>query len=200
MNMASEMYGKSTETLRKSDKSHIDFDFEAYDKEVNTLQREVRKKIFTHLSVSGTENLESGLILSHVADFTEQIGDHAKGIHELAKLHERKLECGGLEDLTLEVESAVTSIFKDVVVAFAESDENKASLLITRYRGGIAEKCNELIRRIIQANVSELDGPTAATLALYVRHLKRIAATSKDIATCMVNPFHRIGYKERLEV
>ena len=37
----------------------------------------------------------------------------------------------------------------------------------------------------------------AAAVVLYVRFLKRIGSHSRNIATSIVNPFHRIGYQEK---
>ena len=37
----------------------------------------------------------------------------------------------------------------------------------------------------------------AVTAALYLRYLKRVSAHLKNVATSVVNPFYRIGYKEK---
>jgi len=34
-------------------------------------------------------------------------------------------------------------------------------------------------------------------VSLYARFLKRIASHSRNIVTSVVNPFHRIGYREK---
>ena len=34
-------------------------------------------------------------------------------------------------------------------------------------------------------------------MALYLRYLKRVSAHIKNVATSVVNPYHRIGYREK---
>jgi phosphate uptake regulator len=43
----------------------------------------------------------------------------------------------------------------------------------------------------------KLDKPEAVTLALYVRYLKRVGAHLNNIASSIVNPFPRIGFKPK---
>jgi hypothetical protein len=50
---------------------------------------------------------------------------------------------------------------------------------------------------IVSERASDLSGPDAATVSLYARYLKRIAAHSRNVMTSIVNPFHRIGYREK---
>ena len=40
-------------------------------------------------------------------------------------------------------------------------------------------------------------GCPAATLAIYLRYLKRVSAHLKNVATSVVNPYHRIGFREK---
>ena len=37
----------------------------------------------------------------------------------------------------------------------------------------------------------------AVTVALYLRYLKRVSAHLKNVATSVVNPYHRIGFREK---
>jgi len=34
-------------------------------------------------------------------------------------------------------------------------------------------------------------------VALYMRYLKRVSAHLKNVATSVVNPYHRIGFREK---
>ena len=42
-----------------------------------------------------------------------------------------------------------------------------------------------------------IEVPDAVALALYMRYLKRVASHLMNAATGVVNPFHRIGYREK---
>ena len=52
---------------------------------------------------------------------------------------------------------------------------------------------------IVSGRAPDLSRPDAATVALFARYLKRIAAHSRNVMTSLVNPFHRIGYREKPE-
>ena len=54
------MYEASVDALRHSDTAEVKFDIYGADKDVNRSERDVRKKVMTHLVVSGGTNLASG--------------------------------------------------------------------------------------------------------------------------------------------
>jgi len=49
------MFKASIQSLRKSDSADIDIDIYAMDKKINEFERDVRRKIMTHLAVGGKE-------------------------------------------------------------------------------------------------------------------------------------------------
>ena len=81
-----EMFNESMNTLRNSDTADIPIDIYAMDKKINEFERDVRRKVMTHLAISGRENLGSGLILVSVVIDIERIGDYTKNIYDLAFL------------------------------------------------------------------------------------------------------------------
>ena len=78
----SQMFNESIKSLRNSDSSEIPIDIFEMDKKINAFEREVRRKIMTHLSISGNKDLGSGLILISVVIDIERIGDLATNIAE----------------------------------------------------------------------------------------------------------------------
>ncbi len=54
------------------------------------------------------------------------------------------------------------------------------------------------IERILLFSGKILQGSESktASLALYARYLKRIAAHLKNISTILINPFEAVGYKK----
>jgi len=52
----------------------------------------------------------------------------------------------------------------------------------------------------VPGRVTDLPSANAAAVARYTRFLKRIATHSRNIVACIVNPFHRTGYKEKPNV
>jgi len=96
-----------------------------------------------------------------------------------------------------EVESGVTQLFKDMIPTFKTHDEEKARQIMIGYKEGLSAACESITMDVVSGRVGDLSSADAAAVALYARYLKRIAAHSRNIVTSIVNPFHRIGYKEK---
>lgn len=191
------MFDASVDSLRKRDDGSIDIDIYALDKQVNAFERDVRRKVMTHLTVSGTKDLSSGLILVSVVIDIERIGDYAKNIYDLAKAHPRKLHGYDLENRICEVEQRAGSLFRDMVTCFKSNDIDKARTIMVSYKEQFSAFCDQIVDDLVSGKFNNIPADDAAALALYVRYLKRIAAHSRNLVSGLVNPFHRIGYKEK---
>jgi phosphate uptake regulator len=191
------MYVASVESLRKSDTAEMELDIYGLDKEVNRSERDVRKKVMKHLMLSGDTQLNSGLALVSVVIDIERIGDYTKNIYDLARSHPKRLQAGSLEDKLQKVEAHIAQIFASATRAFKEGDEDIARQVMEEYKEEISTDCDDMADDIITGKVSDLEAPEAAAVVLYARFLKRIGSHSRNIATSIVNPFHRIGYNEK---
>jgi phosphate uptake regulator len=194
------MYEASTRSLRQSNTGEIQLDVAATDKRINAYERDVRRKVMTHLAVSDTTaDLPSGLVLVTVVIDIERIGDYTKNIYELARAHPKRLDGGSLELRLHEVESGVTQVFQDMIPTFKTHDPAKAREIMIGYKEGLSAACESITMDIVAGKVKDLPSEDAAAVALYARYLKRIAAHSRNIVTSIVNPFHRIGYREKVD-
>lgn len=193
------MYEASVQSLRRSDNSEVEIDIYALDKQINSYERDVRRKVMTHLSVSGPADLTSGLVLVSVVIDIERIGDYAKNIYDLAKAHPARLRGGSVEPEIVELESNVTGIFRETVTAFKTNDVEKSRVIMNNYKDGLSAACDSIVNRVVAGEVTDLNPADASAVVLYVRYLKRIAGHSRNIITSVVNPFHRIGYREKLD-
>ena len=191
------MYDASVEALRHKDTAEVGLDIHSADKEVNRSERDVRKKVMTHLVVSGGTNLASGLSLVSVVVDIERIGDYTKNIYDLAVHHPLRLQGGPVEEKLQKVETAVTTDFKGMIEVFKDRDEDKARVIMNNYKEGLSDACEEISNSILSGSISGLDSSDATAVSLYARFLKRIASHSRNIVTSVVNPFHRIGYREK---
>ena len=191
------MYEASVDALRHSDTAEVKFDIYGADKDVNRSERDVRKKVMTHLVVSGGTNLASGLSLVSVVVDIERIGDYTKNIYDLAVHHPLRLQGGPVEEKLQKVETAVTTDFKGMIEVFKDRDEDKARVIMNNYKEGLSDACEEISNSILSGSISGLDSSDATAVSLYARFLKRIASHSRNIVTSVVNPFHRIGYREK---
>ncbi|MCC5790489.1 MAG: hypothetical protein JJT75_12710 [Opitutales bacterium] len=192
-----EMYQASVHSLREHEQGGFDIDVLQKDKEINRFEREVRQKVLTHLTVSGASDLQSGLVLVSIIIDIERIGDYAKNIYDLAEYHTARLDAGSLEERLGTVEKKTTEIFSSTVKAFQDHDVDLAREVMHWYKDSLSKECEEIIRHIIEGKAPDLNAPTATAVSLYARYLKRIGGHSRNIVTSVVNPFHRIGYKEK---
>ena len=191
------MFAESTKALRHSDSANLNFDIIAKDKMINKYQREVRRKVITHLTVAGNEqSLTAGLVLISIVIDVERIGDYTKNIHELAQSHPKRL-LGGIFEATLaKIEEEIDRRFTDAERAFRESDDELAREMMRKHRP-ITSECEAIINNIISEKDTSLAVHEAVPLALYVRFLKRISAHLTNIVSSVANPFPRIGFRDK---
>ena len=193
------MFEASVESLRQLDTAEIKVDIYALDKEINRSERDVRKKVMKHLLLSGDQQLPSGLALVSVVIDIERIGDYTKNIFDLARRHPKRLVAGSIEGKLQEIEKDTSSVFRKTIQAFRDGDEKLAREAMEEYKEEVSTDCEKMVDDLIVGEVEGLEGPEFAAVVLYLRYLKRIGSHSRNIASSIVNPFHRIGYREKKE-
>ena len=192
-----EMFNESINSLRHSDTAEIPIDIYKMDKQINEFERDVRKKVMTHLVVSGQKDLGSGLILVSVVIDIERIGDYTKNIYDLAVHHPEKLLCGANENEVIKIEVAAKDFLNQTIDAFKSQNIESARKLMQEYKTDISAASSEIVNSIISGSNDELSADKSSTLCLYLRYLKRISAHSRNLVSSIVNPFERIGYPEK---
>ena len=191
------MFNESIDSLRKSDTADIPIDIYAMDQKINAFERDVRRKIMTHLAISGREDLGSGLVMVSVVIDIERIGDYTKNIYDLAVNYPKRLEGGIYEAQLGEIEENTKNLFNQSVNAFKEQDIEVGRELMKNYKTEISVQCDEITNNLISGKSNEIDSAQGSTLALYARYLKRISAHSRNLISSIVNPVERIGYPEK---
>ena len=190
------MFKASIESLRKSDSADINIDIFSMDKKINAFERDVRRKVMTHLAIGGKEDIGSGLVRVSVVIDIERIGDYTKNIYDLAVNHSKKLNGGSVEERLAEIEKISFKLFEDTIDAFKNQDIEKARGLMGSYKENISIQSDAITNDIIAGKISDLDTGSASAVGLYARYLKRIAAHSRNLISSIVNPFEKIGYPE----
>ena len=196
LNDTSQMFSESVKSLRESNTGKMGVDIYAKDRMVNKYQREVRRKVLKHLAIAGGTNLIPGLILINIVIDIERIGDYTKNIMELAVAHPKRLRCGIYQEDIKRIEQGVTSIFEQIVTILKASDKKAARQLIGSHWWMI-KRCDEIVAGLIKAEDQTLSIADAVSTALYARYLKRIAAHLMNVTSSVVNPFERIGFREK---
>ena len=191
-----QMYEASQMTLRRSDTDELPFDIKKTDRKINKYEREVRRKVLTHLTLTGTHNLVPGLALVSIVIDVERIGDYTKNIYELATQHKRKLRAGQFEKKVQEIEAVIDDIFPTTIEVLKTQD-TKTARNVMQVEEATAKKSESIVSAMIQGKDESLSTADAVCVALYVRHLKRINAHLTNIASAIVNPFPRISFREK---
>ena len=195
LDMSYNMVRASVDSLRNRDDASVDIDIYETDKRINSFERDVRRKVMTHLSLGHTEDLSSGLMLVSIVIDIERIGDYSKNIYDLAVNHPARLKVGPLEDRLQAIEKAALASFESTVKDFKSGDPEQARRLMSTYKDEISGNCSEFVKSLVTSSV-ELPSAESAAAALYVRFLKRVSAHSRNLISSLVNPFDRIGYPE----
>ena len=191
------MYNASIASLRKSHTSDIDIDIYSMDISINKFERDIRRKILTHLSLGNTSDISAGLVLVSIVIDIERIGDYTKNIYDLAIHHPEKLVIDDVENRIIELENFTTDFFTNTIQSFKEDDTKAASLLMTSYKEKMSKQSDEIVNDIIANKIEGISAGDGAAISLYARYLKRIAAHSRNLISSIVNPFDRIGYPEK---
>lgn len=191
------MFLEAIRILRDSDDVNLNEDIRKLDIKVNKYEREVRRKVMTHCTVSGPSELPSGMVLVSIVIDIERVGDYCKNIVELANNHPRRLAVHDYEDELLSVERDVRKRFDATIEVLREHDAEKARQLMGSYRDETSKTCDRIVNELVAGKVGDLSPADAAALALYARYLKRIGSHLNNMATSVVNPFDRIGYTEK---
>jgi phosphate uptake regulator len=189
-----EMFEAAMSSLREREDARLDLDIYAKDQLINAYQREVRRKVFTHLTIASGRDLPAGLALISVVVDIERIGDYTKNIVELALNHPARLRCGPHEEVVRRIEATVKTMFGLLLDALPANDEAKAKEVMSEH-WWIARRGDEIVDALSQKDEPDLPGREAVTTALYVRYLKRVSAHLMDIASSIANPFDRIGFR-----
>ena len=87
-----EMFNDATEALWGDNRIAVQKLIFKKDKLINKYERDIRRKVITHLTVQGNDSLAAGLILSTVIVDVERIGDYIKNIVDLTEMHQEEIQ------------------------------------------------------------------------------------------------------------
>ncbi len=191
-----EMFVEAKKSLREMDINELEIDIHDRDVEVNKFTRQVRRNVLSHLTVAGTDDLYSGLLLVSIIIDVERIGDYTKNIVEMAINHPAKLHGGMFEEDLKRIETTVEDTFKRVRKIFETTDVQDAEKLLSDYHW-VNRLCDQHLIDYIRGSDKTVSTSDAVSLALYFRYLKRINSHLRNVATSVVNPFDQIGFKRR---
>lgn len=197
LNFDRKMFKASHETLRETDTAELPFDIRSTDRKINKFERQVRRNVLTHLTVAGISNLVPGLALVTIVIDVERIGDYTKNIYGLATRHATRLKGGPWEEDLQNIESTIERNFDLTIEALTNHDKEKGRQVM-RIEDATSKLSDGIVDGVLANNLRTLNCASAVALALYVRFLKRINCHLTNISSAVVNPFPRIGFREKI--
>lgn len=162
------------------------------DKEVNDLQIDVRKKILQHLTINPEQDVTASLVLTTIVVDIERIGDIAKNIIELDTMVAGTWrETKYLSEIK-NIKTCLDESMRKAKDTFLDADIDKARELMEEFTW-VAHKCDDNLKLLVGDDTLEVR--EAVVYGLLFRYLKRTGAHARNIASSVVNPFHRLGFK-----
>ena len=192
------MFRESVNLLRDVETARMNLNIYEEDQGINADQIKVRRRVLRYLAIAGMVDLAPGLALMNIVIDIERIGDYTKNITELAAAYPGKLDCGKFEQRVGHIERIVETLFGESRGILESSDREAARRLLDEC-SRIRKDADQIITELITGNDASLSLAQNATVALYVRYLKRVGAHLLNILSSVVNPFERIGYREQVE-
>jgi len=171
-----------------------DMDMYETDKEINRMEWEIRKKVLGHLVVGNRKgDVPAVLILTSAVVDIERIGDYSKNIFELADICPKDaLIKGDHVRFFRDIEAQILEIFKLTNDAHRDADVQKAQTAMEMH-WQISERCDKMFEEL--ASEKGLRAEYAVIYTLLARYLKRVSSHLKNIASSVVNPFPRMGFR-----
>jgi phosphate transport system protein len=186
--IAKDMFKIAMSVLLDKEKSRADL--YKMDQGLNAIQMDVRRKILQHLSINPAMDITASLILITIIVDIERLGDYSKNVLDLSREIDKKLE-GGYFDEVRKLREELAPLFGETAAVIKEMDKNVAKEGMQKCTD-IAKRCDILLDQLLDETLSAKE---AILATLLLRYLKRIAAHLKNVASSVVNPFARIGYK-----
>ena len=196
LEICNEMFKEAMRVLRETKETDVNQAIRKKDKKVNKYEREVRKKVLTHLAIQSPSGLAEGMALVSIVIDIERLGDYTKNIVDLATYYPDTLKAGKFEEDLKKVESAIRKNFKQTIDCLETSNSEIAVNILNQYKW-LNPLCDEVLRKLVLEEDKNISAGNSAALATYFRWLKRVNSHLRNIVTSVVNPFERIGFKPK---
>ena len=166
------------------------------DKRINKLERKIRRRVVSHLSVRGSRaEVPSALIFMNVVKDAERLGDYVKNLHEVNEMMPDSPDRKLYQDHLAASAAIIAELFTHTRQAFLESDEEMAGKVIKKAKSE-GRKYEDAIRVITTSDLATND---AVCLVLVLRFFKRIVAHMSNIASTVVMPVDMIDFYDEPE-
>ncbi len=165
------------------------------DIEVNKLERSIRKRVITHLSLSGSE-VEYCLLLISIVKDAERVGDYIKNISEVSELGGTPVPEGTIRselEQLIETSHSILATTPTIV----QADDADAALEQLRIGKSVSKRTDRLLVELAKSDFSVTQ---TTSMVLLTRFHKRLCGHVMNILSSMVMPFHKVDFFDAREI
>jgi phosphate uptake regulator len=160
------------------------------DKKINLFEKDIRKRIISHLSIQPSVDVPMSLLMMSVVKDAERLGDYAKNLYEVPRLLRSALDAKTFGELYGDMDRTIIKMFEDTKRAFIDSDE-QAARDIWQTERTVVKRCDRIIEELAK---SGLETDQAVAFTLIARYFKRTAAHLTNIATSVILPISELDF------
>lgn len=157
------------------------------DERINLTEQKIRREIVVHGAVYGSVALPSSLVVMSLVKDAERIGDYAKNLFDLAKLHPDLGEGDGRAAL-VEMKDQISKMLARTHGLFHEPDPDSAHAFLKEAET-LQKRCDTEVARLIAVK-----GKNMAGLVLALRYFKRVVSHAANVITSIVMPVDKLDY------
>ena len=159
------------------------------DRRINELEREVRRELVVHISVHGTADITSVLVVLMVSRKVERIGDNAKNIYDLAT-YDVDLSAAPDAETLRAARDEVSEMMWASAEIFRSQDVERGQAFLDRSRE-LQREYDDVVADLVRSKEA---ADHAVPRALLYRYLKRIVANLEGVVAGVVQPLDLIDY------
>jgi len=191
---AAAMLVKVRSTLRGEFRAADTWDeIRAQDKQINRIQRLIRRQLVEHLSVAAGVDIPACLILMSTVKDAERLGDYAGYLFKIAYICPDPLKTDGFAEEMERLWSEVDSMMAEGRRALQDSDEPLARAVMEK-ENLVKKGCDAMLEKIAKGGVPP---ERIVAVTLISRYLRRLGGHTANIASSVVNPVERLDYKPK---
>lgn len=183
-----QLFDEATNALAEERKPS--FDIYALDREINGIEKKIRRKVLENLSINPKQDVVATLVLTSIIIDIERIGDYSKNIYELFNLCHADTK-NSIDLKLMKDAGLISEKFKQTAKTLQIGDENEAIIIMEQLNNLKREFDHFILNSVKNSNASIRQ---AIVNVLLARYLKRVAAHLENIASSIANPFDMIGF------
>mgnify|MGYP002630726400 CR=1 FL=1 len=165
------------------------------DVEINKLERSVRKRLITHLTLQPSQ-VPYCLLLMTMSKDAERVGDYVKNIAEVGDLGGGEIAQGHLRDELADLMAVARRLHVAVGDVLARQSREQAIELVQLGRAA-GKRCDRLF---VEIAASDLGAAEVTALVLLTRFYKRLGAHLVNILSSVIMPVHKVDFFDESEL